>query len=286
MSDSRKLESLITLYLDPDPKIRDMVQEHLLEYGESAVPAIDQARSGTKLEEERDRLSSILYELTFPGLVEEFAHAVSTGVHETQQLEEAVCLLSRLDEPTFRTDWIRRKLDYLAGQVRPSLAGAANQTERMEIFFRHLFQDLHFQGDRTRYHDPENGLLHRVIDRRKGIPLTLSLVVLFLAQRLDLPFHGVNMPIHFLLMFDARGRRLLIDPFDEGAIITLEQCHTFLRHNKVAPRPEFFEPCPNREILARHLRNLKNSYEMAGDDARTGRVLQLMSVLSAKRSVG
>lgn len=280
MSDTRRIESLITLYMDPDPKIRAVVGERLLEYGESAVPAIDQARSGTRVEEERARLSSILHELTFPGLMEEFAQAVSTGLHELRDLEEAVCLLSRLDEPTFRTDWIRRKLDYLAGQMSPSLEGVEGRTERMEVFFRHLFQDLHFQGDRTRYHDPENGLLHRVIDRRKGIPLTLSLVVLFLARRLDLPFHGVNMPIHFLLMFDAKGRRLLIDPFDEGAIITLEQCHTFLRHNKVAPRPEFFEPCPNHQILARHLRNLQNSYAHVGDTNRLDKVRQLMIPLS------
>lgn len=277
-SSSSEIESLITLYLDPDPKIRNAVQSRLMEWGQAAIPLIDQARARTKTTDEKEKLEKILLDLTFPGLVEEFTEIVEKGVYELRQLEEAILLLSRLDQPTFRTKWIKGKLDEMADEAAPGVVAADSSTEKMEALLKFVFHDLNFKGDRYEYHALENSYIHEVLDHRKGIPLTLSLIILFLADRLQLPFYGVNMPIHFLLVFDPKGSRIYIDPFDDGAIISREQCYIFMKHNEIPPRPEYFEPCVPMEILKRHLRNLVNSYEKAGDQDRAQRVNQLLRI--------
>lgn len=277
-SSSAEIESLITLYLDPDPRIRQAVTTRLMEWGQAAIPLIDQARARTKESEEKQKLGEILLELTFPTLLDEFSEQVHLGIHEIRQLEQAVLLLSRLDQPTFRTKWISTKLDEMADEIEPSILSADTSKDKMEILLRYVFEELNFKGDRQEYHALENSLLHEVMDHRKGIPLTLSLIVLFLADRLQLPFYGVNMPIHFLLLFDPKGSRIYIDPFDDGAVVSREQCLIFMKHNEIPPRPEYFEPCLPIEILRRHLRNLMNSYEKEGDRERSEKVNQLLRI--------
>ena len=277
-SSSAEIESLITLYLDPDPRIRQAVTTRLMEWGQAAIPLIDQARARTKESEEKQKLGEILLELTFPTLLDEFSEQVHLGIYEIRQLEQAVLLLSRLDQPTFRTKWISTKLDEMADEIEPSILSADTSKDKMEILLRYVFEELNFKGDRQEYHALENSLLHEVMDHRKGIPLTLSLIVLFLADRLQLPFYGVNMPIHFLLLFDPKGSRIYIDPFDDGAVVSREQCLIFMKHNEIPPRPEYFEPCLPIEILRRHLRNLMNSYEKEGDRERSEKVNQLLRI--------
>jgi len=280
-SSSSEIESLITLYLDPDPKIRKAVESRLLEWGQAAIPLIDQARARTKEPDEKQKLERILLDLTFPVLIEEFSEIVEQGVHEIRQLEEAVLLLSRVDQPTFRTRWLTGKLDEMADQAESSILAADTSVEKMKALLQYIFHEQNFKGDRHEYHALENAYLHEVLDHRKGIPLTLSLIVLFLADRLQLPFYGVNMPIHFLLVFDPKGSKIYIDPFDEGAIVSRDQCFVFMKHNEIPPRPEYFEPCVPMEILKRHLRNLMNSYEKEGDSERAQRVQQLLVITGA-----
>jgi len=275
-SSSTEIESLITLYLDPDPRIRHAVTSRLMEWGQAAVPLIDQARSRTKASDEKQKLEKILFELTYPLLLDEFSEVVHLGIHEISQLERAILLLSRLDQPTFRTKWISTKLDEMADEIEPAILSAESSKTKMEVLLRYVFEELNFKGDRQEYHALENSLLHEVMDHRKGIPLTLSLIILFLADRLQLPFYGVNMPIHFMLLFDPKGSRIYIDPFDDGAVVSREQCLIFMKHNEIPPRPEYFEPCLPIEILRRHLRNLINSYEKDGDNERSAKVNELL----------
>jgi regulator of sirC expression with transglutaminase-like and TPR domain len=276
MPDNARIESLITLYLDPDPRIHTAVQDHLVGLGEAAIPLIDQMRSRHPEGEERSRLDRILRDISFPGMSEEYANLIEGGVHDIRRLEQSILLLSRLDQPTIRTDSMVRQLDYLAQEAADRFPKEASSRERMRIFLEFIFKEQNFRGDRKDYHAIENGFLHKVLERRAGIPLTLSLVVLFVSDRLGLPFHGVNLPVHFLLMFDPRGSRLLIDPFDEGAVVSLEQCHVFLRHNRIPAKTEFFEPCVPLEILKRHLRNLHHSYGKAGDEERVRSIDHLL----------
>ena len=105
--------------------------------------------------------------------------------------------------------------------------------------------------------------MNRVIDRREGLPISLALIVLFIGRRLDLPFCGINMPIHFMLKYESDFEDVLIDPFDDGKIVSYNQCYYFLKQNGVEPKSEHFTKSSEISILARCIRNLINSYEKA-----------------------
>jgi regulator of sirC expression with transglutaminase-like and TPR domain len=126
-----------------------------------------------------------------------------------------------------------------------------------------LFEREGLRGNEEEYDDPRNSYLNDVLDRKKGIPITLSVVYLRVAERHSLPVFGVGFPGHFLVKYVSAPTEILIDPFDRGAIRTLEECAEKLRvqfGTDAELKPEHLAISGNKQILARMLNNLKASY--------------------------
>lgn len=140
---------------------------------------------------------------------------------------------------------------------------------RVDALNRYLFNELGFFGNREQYEDPRNSCLNEVLDRRTGIPITLSLVYIEVARRAGIRTEGVNFPGHFLvralqdLHTDDPGEGLIIDPFHAGAILDEHECRMLLhRHmgEDTAWAPELLARATRRQILVRMLLNLKRLY--------------------------
>ena len=261
MSTRAEIESLMFLLEDPDPFVQEQVQLRFMELGGRAVPLLDQIRVHTKDKEEKKRAKDVLHKLTFSTLKGDFAELLLEGVGNRAQLERAIITLARFGHPTLRESEYVKTLDHFADMIRPSLRYKRSEREKMRILMKFIFEDLNFRGDNKDYHNPANGFIDQVIERRKGLPISLSLVAMFIARRLQLPVFGVNMPIHFMLAFVGEKEEQLIDPYDQGAEVSYDQCYFFLKKNNVTPKPEHFKMASDIDILARCIRNLMHSYE-------------------------
>ena len=279
MSTRSEIESLMFLMEDPDPFVQEQVHLRFQELGDQAVPLLDQIRVESKDKDKKKRIREVLHQLTFETLKEEFAELVSEGIQNRGQLEKAVLLLARFGNPTLRTSIYEKTLDHFADMIRPSLRYKRNEREKMQILMKFIFEDLNFKGDNKNYHDPANGFIDQVIERRKGLPISLSLVAMFIARRLDLPVFGVNMPIHFMLTFVGSQEEQLIDPYDQGAEVSYDQCYFFLKKNNVTPRPEHFKMAADVDILTRCIRNLMHSYERSNDPHRVEDLKSLLALI-------
>lgn len=261
MADKTEIESLVFLLEDPDPYIQSAVRSRLFELGENAVPLLDQHKSEITDEQERAQISEIIQWITYRSVEEDFSDVLQNGLNNLEQLEKAVFILARFDNPTLRITEYRKKLDRFAEHVAGDVRYSLSESQKMHNVLDLVFTELEFSGSTTDYYNPENSYLNRVIDRRQGLPISLGLIVLFIARRLDLPFRGVAMPIHFMLMYKSEQEKILIDPFDHGKIVTYNQCFYFLEQNGITPKSEHFQPSREPAILARCIRNLINSYE-------------------------
>lgn len=140
---------------------------------------------------------------------------------------------------------------------------------RVDALNRHLFGELGFSGNREQYDDPRNSCLNEVLDRRKGIPITMALVYIEVARRAGIRAEGVNFPGHFLvrarqdLHTDDPGEGLIVDPFHGGAILNEADCRQLLRKHMgedAAFEPSLLARATRRQILVRMLLNLKRLY--------------------------
>ncbi|MGK7369014.1 MAG: transglutaminase-like domain-containing protein [Candidatus Halalkalibacterium sp. M3_1C_030] len=286
MPTKTEIESLIYLLEDPDPYVKTNVKNRLFELGEQAVPLLDEQKSQSKDDDERELINDIIQWITYGSLQEDFMDVLENGLTNLKQLENAIFILARFENPTLREEEYKRKLDRFASMVSDDLRYQLDDSKKMHILLNFVFDELSFRGSNVDYYNPDNSYLHRVIDRRQGLPISLGLIVLFLARRLDLPFHGVNMPIHFMLKYKGELDEVLIDPFDRGKTVTYNQCYFFLKQNGVEPKSEHFETAQPYEILARCIRNLIQSYSRLEKEDKVENLKSLLSAVEAMTPQG
>ena len=271
-----EVRALLSLMDDPDPFVRQKVEERLSDLDENSVPVLDECREKVDDPELRMRLTELIHDLTFSSFEQEFLEFLEGGVDSPADLERGQLLLCRLDNPTLRTDLYRRQLDKMAARLGPSIHAGLSAGEQLQTFVSFFFEKEYFKGAESDYMNPDNSFLHKVLQRRRGIPISLSMVMLFVALRLELPIYGVNMPMHFLLKYESGNQSTLIDPFNRGRVISIDQCSYFLRNHGIEPLPIHFERAPERDILARSVRNLIYSFEK---EDKPGRVAELKRLL-------
>jgi regulator of sirC expression with transglutaminase-like and TPR domain len=161
------------------------------------------------------------------------------------------------------------QLDELARAAAQRLRGVSGERHRVERFNRFLFVEQRFTGNRAEYYDPRNSYLNEVLDRRSGIPITLSLVYTEVGRRAGLPVFGIAFPGHFLVKY-LGSEELLIDAF-HATLVTRQECEERLRALQGAAAQldtRLLRPATPKEILVRMLRNLKHIYAQKGDWSR------------------
>lgn len=268
MTTRKEIESLLYLLDDPDEFVRNSVLERFDQLGEGAVPLLDEIRAGTRDEMQRKTLGEYILRFTFPTLEQEFLNYVESGIATHEDLERGIMILTRLDNPTIRESHYVQKLDAIAAQINPDIRYSLAPFQQMDMLMRHIFDRHGFQPSTENYFDPKHAQLHWVLDEKKGIPLNLAFVVLFVARRLDLPFHGVNMPVHFLLRYDADEQVVYLDPFNKGRVIPMQEMLEFLKRQSIRPEQAYFAPAHPAQMFIRAMRNLLNSYTRSGDVLR------------------
>lgn len=197
------------------------------------------------------------------------------------ELDKAALYLAGEEYPSLDVEGYLRLLDDLAAQIRVVAEPQRDQQDLIDALGHHLFDELGFAGDTDNYYSLENNLLNRVLDRRKGIPVTLSLIYLELGKRLGIRCHGVGLPGHFLVGLDELD--LYLDPFNNGQLVSAADCRKLVREIKGPHwgwREEYLSPYNNKDILYRILNNLKSMLLRAGDYHRAVEFLKKMALVS------
>jgi regulator of sirC expression with transglutaminase-like and TPR domain len=173
------------------------------------------------------------------------------------------------------------QLDVLAdavGELRPGLA--ANL--RYDALRAVLVDQHNLTGDDDDYYSPDNFYLNRILDQRRGSPVGLSIVWIEVARRLKWPLYGVALPGHFICRIDDPERFVLIDPFQGGRALSVDECEQIVIDGfdgKIDFHPRMLDPVDTRAVLSRLLSNLRNIYLMQNDMPRVGNVLRRMAAL-------
>jgi regulator of sirC expression with transglutaminase-like and TPR domain len=191
----------------------------------------------------------------------EFARAVERP-DEQIELARAALLIAAAEHPDLGVDAYLGRLATLADAAEPARR-AGDDLGRLHRLREHLFEELGFAGDRDNYFDPRNSHLNEVLNRRLGIPITLSLVLIEVGRRVGLEMEGIGLPGHFITGARVAGEQVLLDPFNRGALLTAESCRELVSQALGRPvrlQPEHFVPVSNRQFLTRMLANLKGVY--------------------------
>jgi regulator of sirC expression with transglutaminase-like and TPR domain len=182
---------------------------------------------------------------------------------ESFPLDRAALIMALEEYPDLDIQQYLRRLDTLAARVDVLVGVDRAAVNIIEGINEVLFVQEGLRGNSDDYYDPRNSYLNEVLDRRLGIPISLSVIYMEIARRVDFSIEGIGFPGHFLVKYVAENRDIVIDPFDMGRIITLNECQELLdkiHKGAVTMNTSLLQPMEKRTIITRMLYNLKSIY--------------------------
>jgi regulator of sirC expression with transglutaminase-like and TPR domain len=218
-----------------------------------------------------------------------FAHLVSMPEAELD-LAQASLVFAESEYPELEDAYYLDVLDDLGREARRILVQRVGDTTEARVrgLLEWMYGSLGFRGNTESYYDPKNSYFNEVLDRRKGIPITLALVLLEIARRAGIEATGISFPGHFLVRAGTPDRPLVIDPF-HGRILGPAELNSLAARatNEPGPSdPQKLEPCSKRKLLFRMLTNLRNIHASQNDEKRLRNVIEHLVAIAPSPELG
>lgn len=295
-TDTSQITALIRLVEDPDPNVYGHVKDRLVQLGTEVVPTIentlDQWSQQLRFNDgHEDRLQTILKEIQFNEVKHDL---LKWRESSTRDLLKGSIIISRFQFPDIDEKKVDRELEAIKQKVWLEINEENTAFEIVKIFNHVIFDICGFQSSKSDFYAAENSYINQVISSKKGNPLSLSILYSVIAQRLQIPIYGVNLPNHFVLgfvdefqtlkmlgMHDDRNILFYINPFSKGRIFDHNEIENYLRSLNLPLQKNYFEPCSNTDILKRMLTNLTYAYQKNGEVEKVDGIKELQLILES-----
>ena len=292
-----EIKALINLLDDPDESIYHQIRDRLVSYGEIVIPKLENVWEENSFGVVfQDRIEDIIHKIQFDAVVAELRDWKNS---EERNLLEAALIINRYQYPDLNEEKIKSQIEQIKQDVWIELNDNLTSFEQIKVINHILFEVHGFSGNTVNYHAPQNSYLNNVLESKKGNPLSLSIIYMIIAQQVNLPVYGVNLPNHFVLAYIDENNILkfteaftgekpenddnvlfYVNPFSRGTIFNKKEIETFLKQLNLSPKDAFFKPCTNLDIVQRMITNLIYSYEKLGYPDKIEELKELLKSLS------
>ncbi|HEU4717893.1 MAG TPA: transglutaminase-like domain-containing protein, partial [Bacteroidia bacterium] len=271
--DRTEVNALISLLDDPDEHVFSQIREKLLSLGTDVIPVLESAWENSFDSVLQQRIENIIHKIQF----DEIRRSLREwSFPENQDLLSGAILIAKYQYPDLDESHIRRHIEQIKQDIWLELNNNLTALEKIRVI-NHILFDVHgFSANTTNYHAPQNSYINNVLETKKGNPVSLSIIYAVIAQDLRIPVYGVNLPGHFILAYVDNGPGFSLDadntdrvlfyinPFSRGAPVNKKEIDAFIRQQRLDPKPEYYTPCSNLQIIRMLLNNLIASYEKLG----------------------
>jgi regulator of sirC expression with transglutaminase-like and TPR domain len=285
ITSNKELAALVTLLDEPDETAFDRIREKIYSFGPEAIPVLENVWENSFEGIIQERIESIIKKIQQDSLFFEFSEWLKLG---STDLLKGFILVSRTGYPELDTENIQERIEQIRMDAWLELNDSLTALENIKVL-NHILYDLHnFEGNKIDLHSLQNSFINTLLETRKGSPLTLGMLYLIIAQRLNVTVYGVNLPQHFVLAYttemirpmpDENDVLFYINPFNRGTIFTRREIELFIHQLKLKPVDSYFAPCTNVEIIKRLIHNLKFSYDKEGQMEKIEELDQLLNLM-------
>lgn len=289
MNDDKSIKALVQLIDDPDENIFEHVRDELINHGTKAIPFLE-----TSWEEDnygltfQSRIENLIQEIQYKAIKQELKDWIESP---HKDLLQGALIIARYQYPNLDEQTVHQKVQEIRKDIWLEISNRQTAYEKVRVFNKIFYGKYNFTGNSKDYHSPLNSFINTVIETRKGNPLSLCLLYSIIAQSLDLPIYGVNLPNHFVLTYldennintivnadNKYGNLFYINAFSKGGIFDDTEIKQFLKGLNKPELREYFEPCSNSAIITRMLTNLIASFQQAGSAEKVRELEELRSL--------
>lgn len=287
---SAEISALITLIEDPDETIFNQVRSEIVARGEIIIPQLERYwefnQFGNLFQE---RIENLIQSIQYNSISDQLTAWVAD---EQNDLLEGAILINKYQYPSFDEDEVRRQVNAIRQDIWLELNDNLTALEQVNVINHILFTVHNFEGNKTNYVAPQNSYMADVLSSKKGNPLSLAILYQVLANSLDIPIYGVNLPNHFVLAYmdvnrlgmmqegGDNGILFYINPFSGGSIMHKMEIDDFLMHLELPQEVKYYRPCKNVDILQRMVNNLVFAYQQQGKNDKAEELKSMQHLLS------
>lgn len=285
MINETEIKSLIRLLDDPDKEIFEHVHEKIKSYGGEVVEYLESAWEEAFDPIQQERIADLVHEIQFEIVKNDLRLWYQGGAFD---LLQGAIIINKYQYPDLDEQKIINQIEAIKRDVWVQMIYDASPSENVKLI-NHVFYNIHgFSGNTSNHLDPQNSYLSQVMESKKGNQISLAIIYSVVAQKLDIPIYGVNLPQHFILAyvdesydsdFDA-GILFYINAFNKGFIFGRRDVDMFLKQLNLNADRQFYEPCSNGDIIRRILRNLISAYENLGSTEKVRELNELLEIVS------
>lgn len=286
MVNGESIRALISLIDDPDESVYAHVHDRLLSYGADAIPYLENSW------EEQDfgllfqnRIENLIHEIQF----EETKRCLKQWIDSSDKdLLTGSIIIAKYQYPGLDETVLRNHIQAIQKDVWLEINNKQTALEKVRIINKIFFEMHHFKGNAKNFHSPLNSYINTVLETKKGNPLSLSIIYSVIAQNLNLPIYGVNLPNHFILAYmdefavnqflpdtNDHGVLFYINPFSKGSVFSAQEIKEFLDGINQPHLRDYFEPCSNTAIIKRMITNLISSFQEVGNSEKVNELIEL-----------
>lgn len=257
-----EIKALVVLLDDEDHEVVTHVEEKIMSIGTSVIPLLEQEWESTFNPIIQAKIEDLVHELQFELLKERFVDWKDSGA---ENLLEGLWIVATYLYPDIEIEELSEEIDQLYHELWRHMEDEMTPYDRIRIFNEVFFNKFKFRANTKNFHSPANSMINAVLETKKGNPISLCAVYLLLAQKMDLPVFGVNLPNLFILTYQVGEESFYINVFNRGLIFTRDDIDNYLESLQLEKQDIFYDPCSNLDIILRALRNLIVSFEKLGD---------------------
>lgn len=273
-----ELKALITLLDDPNFTVYESVEKRLKEIGPEIVPELKDAWEQSDDELFLERSSAIISNVLFEDIFSKLKRWINGA---SDDLQYAVFLIAKYNYPDFNYLLFNKQIEDIVHGAALQMSNNLSPLEKIRVL-NHVFYTKHkFKRNTSDFYSPKNSYINKVLDLKKGTPLSLAIIYLIVANKLNLPVYGVNLPKNFILAYtdelfvneietkqENKAVSFYINPYNKGAILTKYEIDTFLKQQKIEILEAYYKPCNNIVIIKRLLENLIFAYKKLHDNEK------------------
>jgi regulator of sirC expression with transglutaminase-like and TPR domain len=284
MINPKEVKSLIHLLDDPDQEIFGHVHDKLLSLGTGAIEHLESAFGEAFDPVQQERIADLVHEIQFGTVKNDLRLWLHGGAFD---LLQGILVINRYQYPDLDEQKVINQIESIKRDIWVQMMNESSPPEQVKLI-NHVFYNIYgFSGNTTNHHDPQNSYISQVLETKKGNQPSLAIIYSIIAQKLDIPVYGVNLPQHFILAYMDEtqqsnfegGILFYINAFNKGFIFGRRDVDMFLKQLNLKPDKQFYEPCSNAEIIKRVLRNLISAYEHLGSAEKVVELNELLEIL-------
>jgi regulator of sirC expression with transglutaminase-like and TPR domain len=273
----QEIKALVSLLDDDDKEVLLLIEKEIRQQREFIIPFLENEWEGAGFNPKvQHRIEELVHEIQFEVLLERLSNWHNGGAID---LLEGLWIIATFQYPDLSLEKLRSDFEQFYYETWLEFKEDMHPIDHIRALNHVFFSKLKFSSNTKNFHSASNSMINIVLESRKGNPISLCCIYMIVAQRLNLPVYGVNLPNLFVLTYKKETVQFYINVFNKGLVFMRSDIDHYVAQLNLKPSDSFYQPCSNLDIVRRVLRNLTLSFEKMGDNDKVKEIEQMAAIL-------